>query len=221
MELSLSKINYRVDQQQKVLDLESNFTKEFHTNGYSNGLNVTNSSTFDNFTLKLEEARANEKLTINLYSLMIFVSTTLDLLKTYALYDFCRRASINIHKSMSRTIIYAVMSFFDTHFIGNILNRFSQDLNNIDEHLPFVFSECFRVAFSMTGIIFLVAIVNWKFLIPFGVFFIILVILRRLYLPTGRSLKRLEAASKFFCHTIAYVLPINVYFQHVVQWWAI
>ncbi|XP_023311188.1 probable multidrug resistance-associated protein lethal(2)03659 [Anoplophora glabripennis] len=185
-----------VDEQQNVLDLETNFTKEFHINGHSPELNVTDNSTFINFTLVLEEARAKEKFTINLYSLMIFVSTTLDLIKTYALYDFCRRASINIHKSMSRTIIYAVMAFFDTHFIGNILNRFSQDLNNIDEHLPFVFSECFRVAFSVSGIIFLVALVNWKFLVPFAIFFMILVILRRLYLPTGRSLKRLEAATR-------------------------
>ncbi|KAJ8920723.1 hypothetical protein NQ315_004862 [Exocentrus adspersus] len=70
------------------------------------------------------------------------------------------------------------------------------DLNNIDEHLPFIFSECFRVAFSVSGIVLLMATVNWKFLFPSVIFFCILVIMRRFYLPTGRSLKRLEAATR-------------------------
>ncbi|KAJ8965823.1 hypothetical protein NQ314_003890 [Rhamnusium bicolor] len=186
-----------VDAQQKVLDLETNFTRYVQTEEDTDNFNIANNSTFGNesFIISLEEARENEKFTINLYSIMIVVSTVLGLIKTYALLDFCRKASINIHKTLSHTIINAVMSFFDSHFIGNILNRFSQDLNNIDEHLPFIFSECFRVAFSVGGIVFLMATVNWRFLIPFAVFFAILTLLRKFYLPTGRSLKRLEAAS--------------------------
>lgn len=77
---------------------------------------------------------------------MILVATAAALLKTYVLLNYCRKASVNIHKAMLASIMSAPMAFFDTHFIGNILNRFSQDMNNVDELLPFVFTEVFRVS---------------------------------------------------------------------------
>ncbi|CAH2013754.1 unnamed protein product [Acanthoscelides obtectus] len=190
-----------VDHQHIVELLEKNLT-------YLTEENSTLMYPQDNFTLLdntynithlekvIEEAKYKEGFTLKLCSTMIIVSTVLTLIKTYTLFDFCKRASINVHKAIVKHIVYAVMSFFDTHFIGNILNRFSQDLNNIDEQLPFVFTECFRVMFSVTGIIFLIAIVNINFLLYAFIFFIILYILRKLYLPTGRSLKRLEAATR-------------------------
>nr|CAI5844257.1 unnamed protein product [Callosobruchus analis] len=194
-----------VDQQQIVELLEKNLT--YLSIGKSSIENSTVTNPEDNSTLNqlynityqeelIAEAKYRESFSLKLCSAMILVSTVLTLIKTYTLFDFCKRASINVHKAIVKHIIYAVMSFFDSHFIGNILNRFSQDLNNIDEHLPFVFSECFRVMFSVSGIIFLIAIVNINFLLYAFIFFIILYILRKLYLPTGRSLKRLEAATR-------------------------
>lgn len=63
------------------------------------------------------------------------------LIKFYIFLIFCRKASLNIHESMMKKIIGAPLSFFDNHFVGNVLNRFSFDCNNIDEHLPFIFPQ--------------------------------------------------------------------------------
>lgn len=93
----------------------------------------------------LTKAITAETFQIHFYSVMIVVATAASLIKTLVLLTYCRRASINIHKAMLSSIMTAPMAFFDTHFIGNILNRFSQDMNNIDELLPFVFTEVFRV----------------------------------------------------------------------------
>lgn len=57
----------------------------------------------------------------------------------YALMKYCQRASVVLHKTMLNGIMGAKMSFFDSHYIGNILNRFSYDLNIIDEIIPFVY----------------------------------------------------------------------------------
>lgn len=96
----------------------------------------------------LEEAIDKEQSTIKLYSLIMILSIVSATIQTYAIFDYCRRASVNIHKSMVKNIMNATMSFFDTHFIGNVLNRFSQDMNNIDEQLPFTMREFIRVKYD-------------------------------------------------------------------------
>jgi ATP-binding cassette subfamily C (CFTR/MRP) protein 4 len=47
------------------------------------------------------------------------------------------KASINFHRSLATTIIDASMEFFHIHYVGNILNRFSEDLLYIDEIVPY------------------------------------------------------------------------------------
>lgn len=82
---------------------------------------------------------------LNLYTTMTFSSAILDIGRSIALFMFARSASIKLHKYMVDHIINATMQFFDSNFIGNILNRFSKDLTVVDEHIPFVLFHLFRV----------------------------------------------------------------------------
>ncbi|CAH0557528.1 unnamed protein product [Brassicogethes aeneus] len=138
----------------------------------------------------------DSKFTFNLFSVMLIVSVALQLIRAYWLLNFARVASFCIHKAMTHSIINAVMYFFDSHFIGNIINRFSQDLNNLDEQLPSVLRECFRIVFAVGGIVFLLTMINWRFLVAAIILLLILVGLRKLYMPLGRSLKRLEGSTR-------------------------
>lgn len=86
-----------------------------------------------------EEVSTQKDNTFNMTAALVILRTAFSLIKYYAFIRFCRNASINLHHAMSSRVITAVMRFFDTHYIGNILNRFSYDLNNIDGSIPFLF----------------------------------------------------------------------------------
>ncbi|XP_050507508.1 probable multidrug resistance-associated protein lethal(2)03659 [Diabrotica virgifera virgifera] len=141
-----------------------------------------------------EEILASKSL--HLYTILSVVAIVLEFFKQYFVFKFGTKASINIHKDMVTKVIFGKMAFFDTFFIGNILNRFSQDLSVVDESLPMNLNVLIMATFGFVGIIGVIASVSWKFVVPAIGIILILIILRRIYMPTARSLKRLEAATR-------------------------
>ncbi|EFA04139.1 probable multidrug resistance-associated protein lethal(2)03659 [Tribolium castaneum] len=156
--------------------------------------------TFSNSTNLTEQQKgtiiSHRDFTQHLFSAMTALTVAFELGRILALFAVARRASIKLHKYMTDHIIKATMHFFDTNFIGNILNRFSKDLSTIDEHLPFVIFQVFRAFLVIVGVLILIYTVIKSFLIPTLMFFCLLAVIRRYYLPTGRSLKRLDAATR-------------------------
>ncbi|OWF55505.1 multidrug resistance-associated protein 1-like [Mizuhopecten yessoensis] len=106
------------------------------------------------------------------------------------------RASKYFHSSMLDCILRSPMSFYDTTPIGRVLNRFSSDLDVIDDRLPRTF-RLLLYYFSVLLLTFIViGIQTPQFLIalaPAGVLFIILL---KFYLPTARQLKRIESVTR-------------------------
>ena len=84
--------------------------------------------------------------TLKIYSGMIIGSVIVDMIRQWLFINFARKASVNLHNQMIEKLTTAVMSFYDNYFIGNILNRFSQDLTKIDEHLPHTINHFTRVS---------------------------------------------------------------------------
>ncbi len=55
------------------------------------------------------------------------------------------KASKHLHHSMLMNILRSPMSFFDTTPIGRILNRFSRDVETVDNVLPEQLQACICV----------------------------------------------------------------------------
>lgn len=122
---------FRVDDQQKVIDLENN--------GTHNGT-------------EYDDAVADKNKTFTIYCTLTGLKSITALIKMYCLLKFCQRASVRLHKAMTQGLMGAKMSFYDNHFIGNILNRFSYDLNNIDEFIPFLFPSLGSVSMALKSL---------------------------------------------------------------------
>ncbi|KAF2881312.1 hypothetical protein ILUMI_24868, partial [Ignelater luminosus] len=130
------------------------------------------------------------------YSFVILGAVVLSLLNSFAFFTFAIKASKNIHNLILKRILNAAMMFFDTHLSGNILNRFSRDLGILDESMPYTVLDISGIILSLLGTLSVVSSVNLFFLIPSTFYIIILLIARRLYIPTGRSIRRLEGATR-------------------------
>ncbi|XP_049887665.1 ATP-binding cassette sub-family C member 4-like [Pectinophora gossypiella] len=106
------------------------------------------------------------------------------------------RASKNLHNTVFKNLIAAVMRFFDTNPSGRVLNRFSKDLGAMDEFLPRTFLETIQMYLLMTSILVLNALALPYTLIPTFVLVIIFFFLLRWYLNAAQAVKRLEGTTK-------------------------
>ncbi|KAJ8692856.1 hypothetical protein PTI98_010127 [Pleurotus ostreatus] len=102
-------------------------------------------------------------------------------------------ASQRLHKAAINRVLHAPMSFFDTTPLGRIMNRFSKDIDTIDNLLGDALRMLAGTSSSILGAIILISILLPWFLI--GVFCILIVYYyaATFYRASARELKRLDA----------------------------
>ncbi|KAJ8520164.1 hypothetical protein ONZ45_g2986 [Pleurotus djamor] len=102
-------------------------------------------------------------------------------------------ASQSLHRGAIERIMHAPMSFFDTTPLGRIMNRFSKDIDTIDNLLGDALRMLAGTSSSILGAIILIAILLPWFLI--GVFFILIIYYyaATFYRASARELKRLDS----------------------------
>ncbi|XP_044268834.1 probable multidrug resistance-associated protein lethal(2)03659 [Tribolium madens] len=106
-----------------------------------------------------------------------------------------RKASINFHNFMFTKITNASMEFFDSRFVGNILNRFSEDLLYLDERVTYSWFFIFEGFIEIIGIAILMTTVNVTFLICSVIFVVALFLTTLFYLKVTNTLKRVEIST--------------------------
>ncbi|CAF1122210.1 unnamed protein product [Adineta steineri] len=101
-----------------------------------------------------------------------------------------------LHNGMLKGVLYSSLRFYESNPVGRILNRFSKDQQVIDELLPKTFFETIQSLIMVLGCIVIVGISNpWILLILVPIIPLFLW-LRKYYLGSSRSLKRLESVSR-------------------------
>ncbi|KAI1859369.1 hypothetical protein JX265_010372 [Neoarthrinium moseri] len=106
------------------------------------------------------------------------------------------RTSSILHRRLIDTVARAQWHFLSSANGGTILNHFSQDLQLIDDDLPFAFLNLILTAFFAIGqSILVIASFPWS-AVAFGGCIIILYALQRFYLRTSRQLRLLDLDAK-------------------------
>ncbi|KAK5646548.1 hypothetical protein RI129_005012 [Pyrocoelia pectoralis] len=145
---------------------------------------------------EFKELEQSNKNIMILYSFVVLLGAIFTFAKSFVFYYFTCKASVNIHKLILNKIINANMIFFNNNLSGNILNRLSRDLGILDEQLPQTMFFLLKTGLLLIASLFVICTVNAMFLVPSVLFLLLLYYGRCLYIPTARSIRRLEGSTR-------------------------
>ncbi|CDS82194.1 related to ABC transporter [Sporisorium scitamineum] len=105
-------------------------------------------------------------------------------------------AGKRLHAAQLKGVFSAPLLFFSKWSSGQILNRFSQDLFNVDQTLTQALTNAGYIALSLIGTM-ITMVIPAPYLTVLAVGLIVVsVAMQRLYIPSSRQLRRLEMAAK-------------------------
>jgi ATP-binding cassette, subfamily C (CFTR/MRP), member 4 len=152
--------------------------------------------TMNSTKIEIDENDDERQRYIYIYAILMGLFTYLIVHRTFAFFHLCLRISNNLHDQLFRGITRAKMYFFNTNPSGRIINRFSNDIGSIDTKLPGSLHDTIQFFLEMIAVVVIVGIVNYWFLLPTVVMSLVLFGLRKIYVTTSRSVKRIESLSK-------------------------
>ncbi|XP_023217340.1 multidrug resistance-associated protein 4-like [Centruroides sculpturatus] len=108
------------------------------------------------------------------------------------LLKFFTAASTKLHNNMFRCIIRTPISFLDNNPVGKVLNRFSKDVNNMDDTLPYACYMSITVISLVVGMCVIQAILCPYVLILISVLSILFYAFWAVFSRILKSIKRIE-----------------------------
>ncbi|KAK2159275.1 hypothetical protein LSH36_155g02029 [Paralvinella palmiformis] len=101
-----------------------------------------------------------------------------------------------LHFKMLSNILQSPMSFFDTTPLGRILNRFTRDIETVDNIMPGLIRSFLNTFFGVITTVLVISYSTPIFLsviVPLGLLYYFI---QRFYIPTTRQLKRIESTTR-------------------------
>jgi len=156
------------------------------------------SDDYSNATTTIPDDMMTMNTYIYIYTAIVLAIFFVGIIRSIVFYLVCMACSQRLHDMMFSALIRTGMYFFDTNPSGRILNRFSKDMGAIDELLPKAILDAGQLNLMMLGALIVTCAVNPIFLIPVVIIAFIFYWIRKVYLKTGKNIKRLEGISTCF-----------------------
>ncbi|KAJ1901586.1 hypothetical protein LPJ66_000671 [Kickxella alabastrina] len=128
------------------------------------------------------------------------------------------KASRTLHEVLLHTILRAPVRFFDITPVGRLINRFSKDMESIDQSLISSLAIFLAEIIASLAILIVIAVITPAFTLGAIAIAIIYWVIGALYLATSREIKHFESVTKSpiysqFGETINGVSTIRAYGQ--------
>ncbi|KAJ3380135.1 hypothetical protein HDU92_006163 [Lobulomyces angularis] len=142
----------------------------------------------------------NVEVDVNYYLKMYAMIGGLEIFSLFmrlvVLYRGSLEASIALHQTLLERVLKTPMRFFDITPIGRILNRFSRDIQSIDQEIIGVGGDFLINLVSGTFLVSIISIITPAFLFFAPPIAFAYIYVSRWYIRTSRELKRLDSVSR-------------------------
>jgi ATP-binding cassette, subfamily C (CFTR/MRP), member 4 len=127
---------------------------------------------------------------------LVALTVLLTCLRAMLSFDLTINASRKLHDRMTKAVLRAKVSFFDTQPLGRILNRFSADVGSNDDMLPQTLFDFLMIFFIVLG-----TVATTISVLPFALLALppllwYFLSVRRIFVSSTRELKRLEGLAR-------------------------
>ncbi|KAJ5146344.1 uncharacterized protein N7515_000908 [Penicillium bovifimosum] len=162
------------------------------------------------------DGEVNVAYYLGVYALLGFLYIIISLSREGVLFWGSLHASWKIHDRLLNAVMHAKFRFFDSTPLGQLMNRFSKDVESVDQEVAPV---AIGMLHSLASVIMIVILISWitpGFLIA-GVFItLVYTALGAVYLNSSRDLKRLESVQRSplyqqFGETLNGIVTIRAY----------
>ena len=125
-------------------------------------------------------------------------------------------AATKLHKTMLLRILRSPMSFFDTTPLGRILNRFSKEIDIVDNQIPMNMRMMFTTSLNVIGTVFVIVFAMPFFIVVVLPVAVLYYFVQKFYVSTARQVKRMESVTRspiytHFGETISGASTIRAY----------
>ena len=153
---------------------------------------------------------------LTIYALLSLFYIIISLIREGYIFWGSLRASRTLHKRLLDSVSRAKLQFFDTTPLGQLMNRFSKDIEAIDQDVAPVAVGVLGCLFSMISIVVLITVITPGFLIAGFFITIVYFAIGQFYLRSSRDLKRLESVQRSplyqqFGETLSGIVTIRAY----------
>ncbi|KAF2095111.1 hypothetical protein NA57DRAFT_45296 [Rhizodiscina lignyota] len=144
----------------------------------------------------LESEEVNGGYFLGVYAILGLLFMCITLSREAVLFGGSLHASRRIHTRLIESVCRAKFRFFDSTPLGQLMNRFSKDIEAVDQEIAPVAVGVVHCMASIITIVVLISVITPGFLIA-GFFITILYFcIGRFYLSSSVSLKRLESVQR-------------------------
>ncbi|XP_065206736.1 multidrug resistance-associated protein 1-like [Planococcus citri] len=118
------------------------------------------------------------------------------LIGTWAMYWATIRSSEYLHNNLLKKVLNWPAYMFDVTPLGRVLNRFSYDIDVIDNTFPFTIRQLLTLGGQMASTIYVIVFSSPLFVVVFIPIAVLYIFIEQIYVAVMRQLKRNEAVSR-------------------------